>query len=208
MSTDLKLLIGSLLTILVIIGIAIGITQKPVETTAIPTADLLADSAQVGNNEAKVVLVEFSDFECPACKAYKVAIDDLLKNHSETLLFAYRHFPLPQHEYAKEAAYAFEASAKQGKQWDTYHYLFASQDKFSKDFFKDIPNEIQLDKEQYLKDLESDEIKSKVDADLTYAFGRKLSSTPSFFMNGVKISPNSPKNLIEIVEAETTKQYE
>ncbi|MEK7141123.1 MAG: thioredoxin domain-containing protein, partial [Patescibacteria group bacterium] len=115
-----KVLLGILATSIAFIGAAVFFFNKPAPTPKpYPKEALIAgDSHATGNASASAYLVEFSDFQCPACKAFTPTVDALVKKYSDKLLFVYRHFPLDQHAFAIPAALAAEAAGKQGKFWE------------------------------------------------------------------------------------------
>lgn len=82
------------------------------------------DAIWKGNADAKVTLVEFSDFECPFCAKFYATADQIIKNYGDKIKFTYRHFPLSFHASAQKAAEAFECAKDQGKGWEMYDKLF------------------------------------------------------------------------------------
>src|SRR3989344_6569858 len=82
---------------------------------------------KIGSDSAKVKVVEFSDFECPACKAAEPAIKNVISSNGDNVQFIYRHFPLPQHLNGKIAAAFAEAAGEQGKFWEAHDKLFETQ---------------------------------------------------------------------------------
>ena len=81
-----------------------------------------------GNPEAKAVLMEYSDFQCPACAAYQPIVKQIVEEFSaeggDKMVFVYRHFPLSQHKNSKKAASAAEAAGKQEKFWEMHDLIF------------------------------------------------------------------------------------
>src|SRR5436190_6976800 len=94
-----KLLIGTLLgTTILIVGLFILISQP---ATSCSKDELITTTTSVlGAKDAKVTLIQFSAFQCPACKAYKPVVDEIMKKYHDQILFGYRHFPLPHHHFA------------------------------------------------------------------------------------------------------------
>ncbi len=142
-----------------------------------------------GNATAAATLVEFSDFQCPACKAYQPVVDELLQKYKENIYFSYRHFPLPQHTFGQSAARAAEAAGKQGKFWDMYALLFAKQEDFSDTLWLQLAKELNLNEEQFQKDYASQAVVDKVNLDKADGLSLGVNSTPTFFLNGVKLPP-------------------
>ena len=118
-----KFLLSVLLGTVTIIGAAVFFLSQPAKSltreelipTNIPTHGVATASAY---------LVEFSDFQCPACAAFAPTVEKLITENQDRLLFAYRHFPLPQHTAAIPAARAAVAAGNQGKFWEMHTPLF------------------------------------------------------------------------------------
>ncbi len=153
-----------------------------------------------GNTSSKVVLIEYSDFQCPACGAYYPLVKQLGEDYKEKIQIVYRHFPLPQHSGAKPAAFAAEAAGKQGKFWEMHNMIFDNQKNWSEkrnteEIFASYAEKLQLDMNKYKNDISSKEIKDKVEQDYLGGIGSKVNSTPTFFLNGKTMQ--NPKNYDE-----------
>ncbi len=191
-------------TVLLLIGI-IKIADTPAYESSI-LSDSVAESDWVkGNREAKTILVEYSDFQCPACRYYHPWLNQLLQKMGEDVAFVYRHFPLPQHKNAEPAAWAAEAAGMQDKFWEMYDLIFETQDAWSNvrgvtDIFGEYAEDLDLDVERFINDLESKDIKNKVENSYLSGIQSRVNSTPTFFLNGVKIqNPASYEELKEIL---------
>lgn len=143
-----------------------------------------------GNPEAELTLVEFSDFQCPACgQAYPI-VKQVQEQYGDQFLFEYRHFPLRTiHPNAQLAAQASEAAGVQGKFWEMHDMLFERQSDWSNSFnptkkFTEYAEELGLNADRFEYDLKSDEVKAKVNADADEAQALNLPGTPSFLVNG------------------------
>jgi protein-disulfide isomerase len=166
---------------------------------------ILPDDHKKGSENPKVVLMEFSDFQCPACAAYYPVIKELINEFPNDLQFVYRHFPLKAiHFQAENAAIAAEAAGLQGKFWEMHDALFDNQTKWNpktgKGAFREYAELIGLDMNKYDEDINSDILRDKVRRDNDFAVSNGLNSTPTFYLNGNKITnPGSYedfKNLI------------
>lgn len=161
-----------------------------------------------GNSQAQVVLIEYSDFQCPACAIYSALLKRLSEEYTDNLLIAFRHFPLTTiHKNAYSAAKAAESAGRQGKFWEMHDMLFEYQNDWEKDSnpkdkFVGYANELGLDEETFKKDFESQEIKDNVENDLMSANSMGLNSTPTFFLNGKKVQPTSFEGLKNLIEKE------
>jgi protein-disulfide isomerase len=181
-----KLFLGILLASAAVIGIAAVLLTKPAPTFT--REELLPQTAHTkGNKEAKAYLVEFSDFQCPACLAAKPTVDAVVNQYKDKLIFSYRYFPLDQHPFGEKTAIAAEAAAAQGKFWEAYDFLFANQDAFSDSFLAKFPTALKLDEVAYMKALDDPATKNRVLDDLAAGNRFGVNSTPTFFLNGKKL---------------------
>jgi protein-disulfide isomerase len=151
-----------------------------------------------GAENAKVTIVEFSDFQCPACRAYYPVVDDLLEKFPNDVRLVYKYFPLTQiHFRALASSYAAEAAGLQGKFWEMHPLLFDNQDVWSRQNdtkeFERYAVQMGLDLAKFKSDMESDAVKERVQSELKYAVDLGANSTPTFYVNGKKIS--NPKSL-------------
>jgi len=139
--------------------------------------------------------VEFSDFQCPACLAAKPAVDAVVAKYPNDLLFVYRHFPLDKHPQSVPAALAAESAKQQGKFWEMYDALFASQATLSEETIVHLAGELDLRMEAFNKDRASAAIATIVEKDRTDALSFGVNSTPTFFLNGLKLTLYSFEDL-------------
>lgn len=146
-----------------------------------------------GSPEAPVTLVEYSDFQCPACRAYFPIVEQLTEEFGDSLQFVYRHFPLPQHNNAELAARATEAAGMQGKFWKMHDILFDKQDEWAgshnaKEQFMQFAESLDLNKEQFAGDMNSDIIVEKVKSDFQSGSRLGVNATPTFFLDGERLT--------------------
>lgn len=145
-----------------------------------------------GNPDAAVTLVEYSDFQCPACAAFQPVIEQLLASYGDKIRFEYHHYPLPIHNFAQQAAVAAEAAGQQGKFFEMHDRLFLNQQEWSTSatpqaFFIKYATELGLDEEKFKTHLRSSILRDAVREDLRQAQSLQLTGTPSFFLNGEKM---------------------
>lgn len=156
--------------------------------TSSSSSDLVkSDSNVKGAKDAKVVVVEFSDFECSACKAASDVVNNVIEEYGNKILFVYRHFPLVlYHPDSLKAAEASEAAAEQGKFWEYHDLLFDNQDKLKEEDLLKYARDLNLNIEKFKQELDSGKFKDKVEADLSDGEKLGISATPTFFINGKK----------------------
>lgn len=165
-----------------------------------------------GPEDARITIVEYSDFECPACAAYYPIVQKLLETFPDDVRFVYRHLPLKSiHPNAERAAQAAEAAGRQNKFFEMHDLLFEKQDEWSsaEDFdavLLEYAKEIELDESQFATDIDSTEVAERVDGDVKAAYTLNLQSTPSFFVNGSKIqNPDGFEAFKDLIEGELNK---
>lgn len=151
-----------------------------------------------GDSEASVTLVEYSDFQCPACRSYAPVVKSLMEEYGDRINFVYRHFPLPQHTEAITAALAAEAAGKQGKFFEMHDLLFANQDDWAgannaREIVESYAVELGLDMEAFALDIDSEEAEEKIKNDIKTGQNSRVMGTPTFFLNGAQIS--NPKTI-------------
>ncbi len=174
MSNETKIFLGIITgTLVLIFGAAFFLTQpkKPVDTSF-----LLSD--------AKVTVVEFSDFQCPAYKAAEPVVVEILNKYKDKIRFVYRNYPLPSHEFGQIAAQAAEAAALQNKFWEYHDKLFEKSPDLKKENLLTIAKDLGLDLDKFTKDLDSDAVKQKVADDQADGNRAGVTATPTFFING------------------------
>lgn len=166
------------------------------------TVPVSADDHSRGPATAPVTLVEYSDFQCPACGAYEPLVRKLLAEPAlkDNVRLVYRHFPLTHiHQNAQLAALASEAAAAQGKFWEFHDKLFDNQSKWAamsakgaRDAFIGYARDLGLDDERFTKDLDGGAGAARVKADTDGGLAAGVDATPTFFVNGARMAqPNS-----------------
>ena len=174
--------------------------SAPTNGQAVIESTIVSDDIVKGNKDAKTVLIEYSDFQCPACAFYYPVLRRLSEEFGDKLAIVYRHFPLPNHQHAKPMAYAAEAAGFQGKFWEMHDMIFDNQKKWAtqsraRDTVVEYAKLLGLNIEQFKKDFDSKEIKQKVEKHYRDGVKAGINSTPTFFLNGKKIS--NPRNYDE-----------
>lgn len=158
------------------------------------TPEVTAADWTFGNKNAKVTLIEYGDFQCPACAAYHPIVKQLVNEYKDRVLFVARHFPLSQHLFALPSAYAAEAAGAQGKFWEMYDLIYENQKAWlaspnAISQYESYAATLDLDLNKYKNDAVSKVIKDKVAKDLAGGISAKIDHTPTFFIN-LKQIPN------------------
>lgn len=148
---------------------------------------VIGDSPTIGSAESKIVLVEFSDFQCPYCAEAHKTLKPLLARHQNDLILAYKHFPLTEiHGEALPAAQAAWAASQQGKFWEYHDALFTNQKRLGKDLYLDIAKKLKLD----LPKFERDHLlaNTTIEEDIQLAQKLGIPGTPTFVMSSKNFS--------------------
>lgn len=201
MNSDIKRFLLWLTVAIVIIGSFLAIMfmsdGSGINSGGKLTAEVTAADWTKGNTESKVALVEYSDFQCPACKARLPMVQKIMDEFGNYIRFVYRHFPLRSlHKNSQLAAQASEAAGLQGKFWEMHDQLFANQEAWSglsgdelETAFGLYAAQIKLDIPKFNSDLNSSAVRNAVNSDADSGDNAGVNSTPTFFLNELKITP-------------------
>jgi predicted DsbA family dithiol-disulfide isomerase len=147
-----------------------------------------------GPAAAPVVMVIFSDFQCPFCGMAVKLVEEVQRHTGDKLRICFKHFPLPQlHPNAELAARAAAAAQRQGKFWPMHDRLFAHRMQQEREDMIDHAAALGLDTQRFEADLDSVEVKNRVLADLADAIRLRLRGTPTFIINGREMT--DPKSV-------------
>jgi protein-disulfide isomerase len=144
----------------------------------------LEDSPGKGSPGAPVVLVEFADFQCPACRAARPIVEEALKKHDGQARLVFKNFPLSIHQYGEKLARAARAAQNQGKFWEMYAALFDNQERISPPVIDELAKGLGLDMAKFQKDMESEAVADAVSRDRKQGERLDIQSTPTIFING------------------------
>lgn len=145
-----------------------------------------------------LTLVEYGDFQCPACAAYKSTVDAVVEKYKDQITFQFRHFPLTQmHPNAFAGARAAEAASKQGKFWEMYDTLYTNQTTWSSsnrpnDSFNNYAKNIGLNIDTFKSDFKSSAVNDAINADRKAGEKDGITGTPTFILDGKKLDSPAP----------------
>ena len=148
-----------------------------------------------GNSAAQISLVEYSDFQCPSCARYHKFTEKLIEEMGDKFKYTFRHYPLKRHANAELAAISAEAAGRQGKFWEMQDRLFKRQKEWAdlepqtvRDLFVQYAALLNLELKKFKRDLNSKSILEKIRNDSQSGKRSGVKGTPTFFLNGQKIS--------------------
>jgi protein-disulfide isomerase len=175
---------------------------------------LVGESPVLGERDAKVTIVEFSDFQCPYCGRAMPTLEQIQKNYGKDVRIVFKHNPLPLHPDAPYAAKAAVAAGKQGKFWEMHDKLFAANNSHAPEALRAakvdaMAEALGLDLEQYKRDVASPEAADLVGSDEAQARQLGAFGTPAFFINGQKLTGAQPyEQFKDVIDAQLKRADE
>jgi protein-disulfide isomerase len=210
---NVRIAIWTVLAVLVGAGViwyAVFTANKPAPAASLPAADaqlVREDSHRITNPETeKAQLVEFLDFECESCRAAEPLVQELKAEYGDRITFVHRYFPLPGHANSGTAALAVEAAAEQGKYEDMAARLFETQPQWGEKqdsqaaLFRTFAEELGLDMDKFDAAVAAEENKERIRQDITDGKALGVTGTPTFFLNGEKLTLNSETHFRELLD--------
>lgn len=175
--------------------------------------EITKDDPTTGTPSAKVTLVEYADFQCPACAAYHPMVKQLLSEYNGRIYFVYRYFPLITiHQNAMISAQSAYAAGLQNKFWEMHDILFQTQNSWAnsskaKEAFIELAKKLNLDIDKFKTDLESNKGKDFINDTYSKGLAIGVNSTPTFFINGKKIqNPRTYNDFKSLIDNEINKK--
>lgn len=182
------------------------------QSTSISVPKITDEDFTIGPKTAKVQLIEYADFQCPACKAYYPFVGQLLKDEQGKILYAYRFFPLSQaHKNAVNSLQAALAASKQNKFWEMQNTLFTKQDEWAdlsdpEQQFTAYAKDLGLNTQEFKTDYESKQAHDFASKQEDSATNLGLTYTPSFILDGKLITnPNTYQDFKKLIDSELSK---
>ena len=211
MSTEAKVIAGIAVTTIILLFGAVMLLSKntpvaPQQNVSDTSKLVRDDSPKIATAGAKLTIVEFGDFQCPACKAAQDPFMQSYNEHKDQITFVFRHYPLPQHKNAINGAKAAEAAGDQGKFFEMDHLLYQNQADWSEEVDPEpklltYAEQLKLDVNKFKQDYESNKYLDKINRDQSDGNALGVNATPTFFFNGHlyqgDFDPNSFKTTIE-----------
>lgn len=162
-----------------------------------------------GNPNSSIVVEEFADLQCPACRgAHTQIVQPLLQKYGQNIRYEFRHFPLLQiHAYAQEAAEASECAADQGKFWEFVNDTYENQELLSRDDLIERAEKIGVsDMDLFRRCVQSRIKRDAVQKEYDDGHERGVRGTPTFFVSGERVARNTIEGISEMIDAKISKQ--
>lgn len=220
---NIPLLFGTIVgSLVLVLGIAFFFSSGPGATSLngtqqvadepVDEATALGDARHLkGNPEAEITIIEFSDFQCPACRAAQPLAESVVEEYSDQVRLVYRHYPLVNiHQYAQLAAQAAETASEDDLFWEYHDLLFDNQLEWSnmksqsevEDAFVGYAEELGIDSQAFRERIKSSEVRSTVLQDVSDGTAVKITGTPTFFVNNQRVPAPQLKTTVESLLSE------
>jgi protein-disulfide isomerase len=162
------------------------------------------DRAVSGDRKAPIVIVEFSDFQCPYCKKGYEIVEGLKKKYGKKLVVFFRNFPLDFHPNAMPAAKRFEAIALQSakKAYEYHDKVFEKQDRLvaeGEKFLDEVAQGLKVNMKKMKTDMDGPKVKERIEKDMAMARELGITGTPGFIVSGVTLKGAYPQEQFEKV---------
>jgi protein-disulfide isomerase len=203
------LVVGGMIALGSYFGSSASPTQANFVATTVPAVN--AADWKEGNANAAVTLIEYGDYECPACGQYSPIVEKLFADYGSRVLFVFRNFPLyAVHPDAQISAQAAEAAGLQGKYWQMNDLLYKDQATWSAvspnsvagQYFDGYAKTLGLDVAKFDSDMNASSVSQKIQTDVAGGNDAKIDHTPTFFVNLTQIpNPTSYDGFKKVLDA-------
>jgi protein-disulfide isomerase len=153
----------------------------------------IGDAPTKGPKDAPVTIMAFSDFQCPYCDRGGKNMMEAVEKYDDKVRVVFKHYPLPFHKQAPDAAKAAMAAGEQGKFWEMHDLLFDNQRRLKEDgLYEELAKELGLNVSKFKKDMKKSEYQATIDQDMKQGQQVGVRGTPAFFINGTRIVGAQP----------------
>lgn len=197
----------SVFVVLILMGVGLltnwfGLVDKTDDTARVYVP--LGNDPHTGSNNASILIIAFSDYECPFCKKGEETIWNVINQYEDDIVYVFKDYPLTNiHENAYNASLAAECAKEQNMFWEYHEHIYKHNNALRAEDLRGYAVELGLDEEQFNECLDTQRYKKEVDQDIESARKAGVSGTPTFFINGIKVVGAQPeKTFIDIINSE------
>jgi protein-disulfide isomerase len=177
------------------------VVDEPAEEEVVIVEVSEDDDPWTGGENADVVIIAFSDFECPYCGSAAETMAQLVEEYGNDIKVVFRDFPLSFHANAQKAAEAAECAHEQDMFWEMHDMIFANQADLSTGALKGFAEELELDTEEFNECFDTSAMSDEVLADFAAGASYGVQGTPAFFINGELVTGAQPvENFREVID--------
>ena len=152
-----------------------------------------------GPKDAKVEIVEFSDFQCPYCAGLQSTLDQVLKAFPKEVKLVYKQYPLNIHQYAHQAAVASMAAHAQGKFWQLHDKMFQNFTTITEESIKTWAKEVGLNMKEFEKVMQSGVLETQVQKDMADGAAARVLGTPTLFIDGKRVQDRTFEGFKKVI---------
>jgi protein-disulfide isomerase len=175
----------------------------PAPIVAVDLPAITADDRIKGSADAEVILVEYSDIECPFCERHHPVMEQLSEEYGDKVAWVYRHFPLSFHPEATPAAVATECAGDQGSFFEYLDVLMSNQDSLSSAYYEQVAGEMGLNVNDWKTCIASEKYPELIANQMSAAAAAGVKGTPATFINGKMVSGAVPYDTLKgLIDAE------
>ncbi len=191
--------------VLVGLGVIAAVMAARAVTRPVLTEHVAAEGRTLGPAGAPVKIIEFTDFQCPACAQASILLHEEVRRARGRILLELKYFPLPMHQHARRAAVIAACALDQGKFWPMEQLLFKSQKSWvgmdnPDDYFLSLARGLGLDDVKMMRCMSDHAVAARIEEDVAQGHARGVAATPTFFING-KMAVGT-KNLQQVLAGE------
>lgn len=198
--------VTGVIVLLAVVFAAHGFGLTGSSGNAVRDVVLASGDPSIGSSDAKVTIVEYSDFECPFCQRAELTMNQLLDEYNGRIRLVYRNYPLSFHQYSEISAEAGELAYEQGKFWEMHDKMFENRANLKEKDLKRYAEEIGLDMELFNAGLDSHKYEAEVKRDIADGNRLGVTGTPAFFINGRSVIGAQPiENFRKVIDEELAK---
>lgn len=216
MNNEVKIFASAAVIIVVVVGLLFFLEKfqpvSPTASTSVVDSNVLVhdNSHKMGSNN-KVTIVEFGDYQCPACGAAYPVTKKIMAEYGDKIMFVFRNYPLPQHQFAKAAANVAEAAGAQGKFWEMHDVLYEKQMEWSLASdptanFTQYAKDLGLDADKVMQVAQGNQYTTDINNDIVDGNTAGVNATPTFYVNGHKMADYDYETLKKAIEEELSSQ--
>jgi protein-disulfide isomerase len=153
-----------------------------------------------GDVNTPITIVEYGDYECPACGNSYNMVESVLKEYDGKVKLEYRHYPLPFHKFAEKASIASECAGEQKKFWEMHEKLYKNQKNLKESDLEKYAKEIVTDFEKFKTCFDANGYLNKINKQKGMGEKDNISGTPSFFIEGRVIENANDKRYLPVID--------
>ena len=158
-----------------------------------------------GKADAPIVIIVFTDYQCPACSRLAPVLSQVVEKNKDTVKFVIKNLPLPTHRNARNAAAAAITADSMGKFWELHEELYKNLRDLSIEKLREIAAKLGLDPDEFEKEMRSQKIQKKIDQDMEDAEKAEVTGTPAVFINGKQYKKSTVEGLQKAIDEQLKK---